>query len=393
MNCCGIVSLYNELLKYVLYLQPNEYQKHQIIPSNRPIISSENLEQKLFDNPIVVDDVIDKDTYSNKPIKIAQIHKKSQKQKSKVNTSNGQGKDIKKISNQIKQKPTTKSQKNCENEEKLIKSQIENVTFSFNGQNQRENDAQNEIPIISSPQDKKENARVTENNNFTTTTNCNLQQINVGLIEILDQQQKNTQEAKEKAKQNNAESTENGNYDELPFIITTPNYSLTSDSQLDSSLAVAQNQQHRHSPTAASTIFQQNFILSTESIPFIDDDQRAKSPVNCQNFHNARIIDLVPKNLESHHLTTASENESTKIFQQQQTDLNILTETSTKHYFQLNVAANQQNSQHSFRIIQFPMTSRVCQLCHLLLNHFDALKCITCDFLCHRQCVEKVSAF
>lgn len=136
-----------------------------------------------------------------------------------------------------------------------------------------------------------------------------------------------------------------------------------------------------------------------------------------QPVHNqfeSRIITLIPKNFESHNLITptgstvsnlaANVNSTTTAIVPMQTFLPVklshqvqisgatgqVTATSTRPIHILPRIDEQRDEPHKFHYYYNP-GYKMCQICHLYLHVCPAIKCYECEFVCHRQCLSKVS--
>ncbi|XP_053682904.1 uncharacterized protein LOC128733374 [Sabethes cyaneus] len=157
--------------------------------------------------------------------------------------------------------------------------------------------------------------------------------------------------------------------------------------------------------TVASSVPPDLVRSSTESIPYIDDEQAKilqnlnSDPNKVQNFHDARIITLTPKNIGSEvtrqrgpqspelkQLVLAKKLDPQQRPQQQQQRVRQWTEAVP--------ALATLRFTHSFHILAAGC-DRVCQHCHLVLSLDVALRCAICEFTCHQRCVrlEQVSDF
>nr|XP_029710005.1 uncharacterized protein LOC109623099 isoform X6 [Aedes albopictus] len=121
---------------------------------------------------------------------------------------------------------------------------------------------------------------------------------------------------------------------------------------------------------------------STESIPYIDDEQAQvlrclnSDPNKVRNFHDARIITLTPKNVGSQAEKLRGPS-SPELRQLVQAKLHADGPDITKIRFT-----------HSFHILASGCCDRICQHCHLVLSLDVALRCAVCEFTCHQRCVQ-----
>lgn len=162
---------------------------------------------------------------------------------------------------------------------------------------------------------------------------------------------------------------ENGNYDELPLI------------QI--------NDETSHTPVVNQGTTP--LSRSSESIPFIDDDAQTRSPTR-HVYHDTRIITLIPKNLESHHIQCNPNHHLqtfipvTKLRYEPQ-----LQQIKPVHILpKIDEQGGQENGLHKFQYYYNP-GYKICQICHLYLHVCPAIKCFECEFTCHQECFHKVS--
>uniref|UniRef100_A0A182TUD4 Phorbol-ester/DAG-type domain-containing protein n=1 Tax=Anopheles melas TaxID=34690 RepID=A0A182TUD4_9DIPT len=141
---------------------------------------------------------------------------------------------------------------------------------------------------------------------------------------------------------------------------------------------------------------------SEGSIPFIDEDpsqilrQLNANPQRGQNFHDARIITLTPKNVGSEATrATAAAVASDQVHREAQLRLLADTKKFTRFLVEPPPVASVEAVKftHIFQILP-PSYDRLCQQCHKALHLDIGLRCVVCDFTCHQQCVrlEKLSA-
>uniref|UniRef100_A0A336MAT5 CSON014461 protein n=1 Tax=Culicoides sonorensis TaxID=179676 RepID=A0A336MAT5_CULSO len=166
----------------------------------------------------------------------------------------------------------------------------------------------------------------------------------------------------------------NGNYDELPLI----------------QIIDENNRNYTPSLEKESIINRSN-----ESIPFIDDEAQSqtiqrKSPQR-NNFHDTRIITLIPKNLESHHLNC---NPNQNVLQTFMPIPKLRYEPQLQQFKQVHILpkieeqGGQENGMHKFQYYYNPGV-KICQICHLYLHVCPAIKCFECEFTCHQECFHK----
>uniref|UniRef100_A0A182VZI3 Phorbol-ester/DAG-type domain-containing protein n=1 Tax=Anopheles minimus TaxID=112268 RepID=A0A182VZI3_9DIPT len=141
---------------------------------------------------------------------------------------------------------------------------------------------------------------------------------------------------------------------------------------------------------------------SEGSIPFIDEDptqilrQLNANPQRGQNFHDARIITLTPKNVGSEATRAAAAAVAANEQVHREAQLRLLADTKkfTRFLVEPPPVASVETIKftHIFQILP-PSYDRLCQQCHKALHLDIGLRCVVCDFTCHQQCVrlEKVS--
>uniref|UniRef100_A0A453YZY3 Tensin n=1 Tax=Anopheles gambiae TaxID=7165 RepID=A0A453YZY3_ANOGA len=134
---------------------------------------------------------------------------------------------------------------------------------------------------------------------------------------------------------------------------------------------------------------------SEGSIPFIDEDpsqilrQLNANPQRGQNFHDARIITLTPKNVGSEATrATAAAVASDQAHREAQLRLLADTKKFTRFLVEAPPVASVEAVKftHIFQILP-PSYDRLCQQCHKALHLDIGLRCVVCDFTCHQQCV------
>uniref|UniRef100_A0A182SII4 Phorbol-ester/DAG-type domain-containing protein n=1 Tax=Anopheles maculatus TaxID=74869 RepID=A0A182SII4_9DIPT len=191
----------------------------------------------------------------------------------------------------------------------------------------------------------------------------------------------------------------NGNYDVVPTIKIS-----------DDGIHGGALEGHAESKANAQVDENKNEILvpgsSEGSIPFIDEDptqilrQLNANPQRGQNFHDARIITLTPKNVGSEATRTAAAAAAATAAASEQVhreaQLRLLADTKkfTRFLVEPPPVATVETVKftHIFQILP-PAYDRLCQQCHKALHLDIGLRCVVCDFTCHQQCVrlEKVS--
>lgn len=143
------------------------------------------------------------------------------------------------------------------------------------------------------------------------------------------------------------------------------------------------------------------------------------SAASQQHQLESRIITLIPKNFESHNLITPTVSTANSVVG---ISTSALPTTSTTivpmqtflpvklpHQLQISGGNNigtscsltrpihimprideQRDELHKFQYYYNP-GFKMCQICHLYLHVCPAIKCYECEFVCHRQCLHKVS--
>uniref|UniRef100_A0A182NRY0 Phorbol-ester/DAG-type domain-containing protein n=1 Tax=Anopheles dirus TaxID=7168 RepID=A0A182NRY0_9DIPT len=178
----------------------------------------------------------------------------------------------------------------------------------------------------------------------------------------------------------------NGNYDIVPSIKISDDGSAKS--ALEEGAPVDENKNEIIVPAG-----------SEGSIPFIDEDpsqilrQLNANPQRGQNFHDARIITLTPKNVGSEATRAATAATSEQVHREAQLRLLADTKKFTRFLVEQPPVATVEPIKftHIFQILP-PSYDRLCQQCHKALHLDIGLRCVVCDFTCHQQCVrlEKV---
>uniref|UniRef100_A0A182PZX1 Phorbol-ester/DAG-type domain-containing protein n=1 Tax=Anopheles farauti TaxID=69004 RepID=A0A182PZX1_9DIPT len=176
----------------------------------------------------------------------------------------------------------------------------------------------------------------------------------------------------------------NGNYDSVPSIKISGDSGSKPD-PLAEGAAVDENKNEIIAPAPAG---------SEGSIPFIDEDpsqilrQLNANPQRGQNFHDARIITLTPKNVGSEATRAAVAATGEQVHREAQ--LRLLADTKKFTRFLVEqppvAAAEPIKFTHIFQILP-PSYDRLCQQCHKALHLDIGLRCVVCDFTCHQQCV------
>ncbi|XP_053668786.1 uncharacterized protein LOC128719189 [Anopheles marshallii] len=183
----------------------------------------------------------------------------------------------------------------------------------------------------------------------------------------------------------------NGNYDIVPSI-------KISEDGVDRADAAGRTE-HK---AGAQVDENKNEILvpgsSEGSIPFIDEDptqilrQLNANPQRGQNFHDARIITLTPKNVGSEATRAAAASVATPASEQGHREAQLRLLADTKKFTRFLVepppvaSVEAVKFTHIFQILP-PSYDRLCQQCHKPLHLDIGLRCVVCDFTCHQQCV------
>lgn len=169
---------------------------------------------------------------------------------------------------------------------------------------------------------------------------------------------------------------ENGNYDELPLIQIND----------ESNRIVTPSLEKESIPN------QTPLSRSNESIPFIDDEAQSRSPQRSQPpYQDTRIITLIPKNLESHHLHCNPQGMQTFAPMTKFRYEPQLQQIKPVHILpKIEEQGTQENGLHKFQYYYNP-GYKICQICHLYLHVCPAIKCFECEFTCHQECFHKVS--
>uniref|UniRef100_A0A4Y0BGX0 Tensin n=1 Tax=Anopheles funestus TaxID=62324 RepID=A0A4Y0BGX0_ANOFN len=180
----------------------------------------------------------------------------------------------------------------------------------------------------------------------------------------------------------------NGNYDIVPSIKISDDVELEGRTENKASAQVDENKNEILVPGS-----------SEGSIPFIDEDptqilrQLNANPQRGQNFHDARIITLTPKNVGSEATRAAAAATASVAANEQvhrEAQLRLLADTKKFTRFLVEpppvTAVETVKFTHIFQILP-PSYERLCQQCHKPLHLDIGLRCVVCDFTCHQQCV------
>ncbi|XP_041788451.1 uncharacterized protein LOC121603578 isoform X12 [Anopheles merus] len=351
-------------------LNPEDTQKLQLLPAvRRPLLSdAEKLEQRLL-APNRNADFDNESSEETQPPNDAGRDRLQQQllQKSRLKSSN--------------LKSTTYT-RNTEND-KLTR-HLNTVKFSFDEPVPQKPD---NVTAEGAPKPQRKLSDRGEpppkpDRRITTTT----QQIVVKLPEMvanvsLEQQQSG-------AGRDEIDCNGNGNYD-----VVVPSINVCDDGGVQSDgKAAAPVDENKNEIIAPGS--------SEGSIPFIDEDpsqilrQLNANPQRGQNFHDARIITLTPKNVGSEATrATAAAVASDQVHREAQLRLLADTKKFTRFLVEPPPVASVEAVKftHIFQILP-PSYDRLCQQCHRALHLDIGLRCVVCDFTCHQQCVrlEKV---
>uniref|UniRef100_A0A182V6N3 Phorbol-ester/DAG-type domain-containing protein n=1 Tax=Anopheles merus TaxID=30066 RepID=A0A182V6N3_ANOME len=346
-------------------LTPEDTQKLQLLPAvRRPLLSdAEKLEQRLL-APNRNADFDNESSEETQPPNDAGRDRLQQQllQKSRLKSSN--------------LKSTTYT-RNTEND-KLTR-HLNTVKFSFDEPVPQKPD---NVTAEGAPKPQRKLSDRGEpppkpDRRITTTT----QQIVVKLPEMvanvsLEQQQSG-------AGRDEIDCNGNGNYD-----VVVPSINVCDDGGVQSDgKAAAPVDENKNEIIAPGS--------SEGSIPFIDEDpsqilrQLNANPQRGQNFHDARIITLTPKNVGSEATrATAAAVASDQVHREAQLRLLADTKKFTRFLVEPPPVASVEAVKftHIFQILP-PSYDRLCQQCHRALHLDIGLRCVVCDFTCHQQCV------
>lgn len=199
---------------------------------------------------------------------------------------------------------------------------------------------------------------------------------------------------------------QNGNYDELPLIrvddnsnYETPGRALTRSSESIPFIDEVDSSSQSRSPRLPLAIMQQHqshYQHHPQHHQYHHlHHQQQQQHHNHQLYHQheSRIITLIPKNLESHNLISPTAAATIVPMQ------TFLPTVKVSHQLHISAARpihilpridEQRNEPHKFQYYYNP-GYKMCQICHLYLHVCPAIKCFECEFVCHRQCLNKVS--
>lgn len=192
---------------------------------------------------------------------------------------------------------------------------------------------------------------------------------------------------------NNNCSSDDGNYDELPLI----RIEEFGEDLADCDTTTVKPPHHQHTNFSKS---------SSESIPFIDESPRRQ----VSNYHDARFITITAQNVGA----TAISNQSEISRPEDVVELVVvdveLSPPST-HIERIHQTAVPKRDRfdksaqilyqsqlempvvHHFEVVE-RLDVKLCQVCHEFLVVPTSVRCLTCGFVCHEDCVAtKVSTF
>ncbi|XP_061499725.1 uncharacterized protein LOC1281495 isoform X8 [Anopheles gambiae] len=346
-------------------LNPEDTQKLQLLPAvRRPLLSdAEKLEQRLL-APNRNADFDNESSEETQPPNDAGRDRLQQQllQKSRLKSSN--------------LKSTTYT-RNTEND-KLTR-HLNTVKFSFDEPvpQKPENAAAEGAPKPQRKLSDRGEPPPKPDRRITTTT----QQIVVKLPETVANVSLEHQQSG--AGRDEIDCNGNGNYD-----VVVPSIKVCDDGGVQSDgKATAPVDENKNEIIAPGS--------SEGSIPFIDEDpsqilrQLNANPQRGQNFHDARIITLTPKNVGSEATrATAAAVASDQAHREAQLRLLADTKKFTRFLVEAPPVASVEAVKftHIFQILP-PSYDRLCQQCHKALHLDIGLRCVVCDFTCHQQCV------
>lgn len=176
----------------------------------------------------------------------------------------------------------------------------------------------------------------------------------------------------------------NGNYDSLPLV----NVERSADDVIDSDFAVEstapQKFDNNGNVLAANTALPT--CSSTDSISFIEDcphPRRATSiPIEThKNLHDGRFITLQPRNIGAQSMIYARKLKKPLP--------NALKMPTKRDQFdktvQILYQSLKESIDHHFERVAY-VNNKLCQVCHEFLLVTDAVKCLTCGLVCHYSC-------
>ncbi|XP_049277650.1 tensin-1 isoform X10 [Anopheles funestus] len=355
-------------------LNPEDTQKLQLLPAvRRPLLSdAEKLEQRLLaPNPNA--DFDNESSEETQPPNDAGRDRLQQQllQKSRLKSSN--------------LKSTTYT-RNTEND-KLTR-HLNTVKFSFDEPVLQKPDGPVALGKPLRKQSDRGDPPPKPDRRITSTT---VQQIVVKLPETVGNvslEQHHQQSSTTSNATDEFDCNGNGNYDIVPSIKISDDAELEGRTENKASAQVDENKNEILVPGS-----------SEGSIPFIDEDptqilrQLNANPQRGQNFHDARIITLTPKNVGSEATRAAAAATASVAANEQvhrEAQLRLLADTKKFTRFLVEpapvTAVETVKFTHIFQILP-PSYERLCQQCHKPLHLDIGLRCVVCDFTCHQQCV------
>lgn len=185
---------------------------------------------------------------------------------------------------------------------------------------------------------------------------------------------------------NNNCSSDDGNYDELPLI----RIEEFGEDLGDCDTTTTKPQQHTHFSKSSS-----------ESIPFIDESPRRQ----VSNYHDARFITISAQNVGA----AATSNQSAILRPEDVVELVVVDVASSSsppstHVERIHQTAVPKRDRfdksaqilyqsqlelpvvHHFEVVE-RLDVKLCQVCHEFLVVPTSVRCLTCGFVCHEDCV------
>ena len=173
----------------------------------------------------------------------------------------------------------------------------------------------------------------------------------------------------------------NGNYDVLPLIRIEEFGNGNNENEID-----CPNQNHHLAFNAKSS----------ESIPFIDESPR-RTGMTTINYHESRYITINAQNVGSTATSSGLYIDSGNVMHehhQQRQHLAAVQQNIIPKREQFDKSAQilyQSQMElpiaHHFQVIVDHSDVKLCQVCHEFLLLPNAVKCLTCGFVCHENCV------
>lgn len=201
---------------------------------------------------------------------------------------------------------------------------------------------------------------------------------------------------------NKMEDDNNGNYDELPLI------------KIDTIGDEVNGHGNRMSPVVSG-----NLAKSDDSIPFIDESPRKKAPATVDtimatpipSYHDTRFITIEPQNIGSaqHNYHYHHQRSHQNIFPANRTiivgngvgvkkiELIHTAVVPKREQFDKSVQILYQSQMelpvaHHFEMVD-RLNEKLCQVCHEFLLVSASVRCLTCGFVCHENCVATKVSF